>query len=364
MPIQDSSSQLEDLRLGRQDIFYLKTDLPVPNELLQGLNASAEGELIAYLPRVSKLAAELGFAGTVEPVSSGSFHLIYKLTLTEKPPIVFRITRSDIMSQDDGLLLERWVHTWLARKGLANFVPETFAIGFRKSGAPFDYAIQACARHIGLRDLGDAVLDEEPAYLLSLGEALRVVHELEGDKAGLIDCSRNGPGERPVGLHACWADYLELRLEEHVRLCHEARLLDSRQSDRILRIFETLLPALGTRPLRLLHGDPGVSNVFVDPRCRRVVTLLDWEDALVGDPLFEVAMVSTFQPPRRMGAFLAGYGLSQPSLDEARLIALYYLRIALSKTVHRLRFATPDLPGRIPGHHRLYHGLAELERLL
>ena len=66
-----------------------------------------------------------------------------------------------------------------------------------------------------------------------------------------------------------------------------------------------------------------------------MTALLDWEDALVGDPLFDVAMVSTFHPPRRLAAFMAGYGLTAPSRDEQRLIAAYFLRVALSKTVHR-----------------------------
>ena len=116
--------------------------------------------------------------------------------------------------------------------------------------------------------------------------------------------------------------------------------------------------------MRLLHGDPGTHNICVDPQRRRVTLLLDWEDALVGDPLFDVAMVSSFQPARRMASFLSGYGLETPSREEQVLIALYFLRIALSKTVHRVRFAIVDKPGRTPGHHRIYRGVEELERLL
>ena len=75
-------------------------------------------------------------------------------------------------------------------------------------------------------------------------------------------------------------------------------------------------------------------------------------------------MVSSFHPERRLPPFLEGYGLGQPSPEERRLIALYFLRIALFKTVHRLRFGVRDLSGRTPGHHRIYRGVSELQQLM
>src|SRR5262249_39402506 len=163
----------------------------------------------------------------------------------------------------------------------------------------------------------------------------------------------------PTGSHINWRDYIFSRLEHHVAICRHAELLDESQSNRILAVFDSMAASLTRRPLRLLHGDPGAHNICVGPNPPSVPGFLGCEDALVGDPLFEVGMVSSFQPPRRMPDFLAGYGLPEPNHDQSRLIALYFLRIALSKTVHRLRFGIGDLPGRTPGHHRLYRGLDE-----
>ena len=115
-------------------------------------------------------------------------------------------------------------------------------------------------------------------------------------------------------------------------------------------------------PTRLLHGDLGNHNIFVQNNA--VTALIDWEDALIGDPAFDVAMWLTFHPPRRHAAFLQGYGLAAQE-DGFRLrCALSFLRIALSKTVHRHRFAYPDLPGRQPAYERIQRGMIEVKRVL
>jgi aminoglycoside phosphotransferase (APT) family kinase protein len=115
--------------------------------------------------------------------------------------------------------------------------------------------------------------------------------------------------------------------------------------------------------MNLLHGDPGTHNICVSVTSESVVSLLDWEDALIGDPLFDLAAAASFQPARRLPQLLFGYGLDQPGVHEQRLFALYSLRIALSKSVHRLRFGIVDEPNRTPGHHRILRGVEELTRL-
>lgn len=39
----------------------------------------------------------------------------------------------------------------------------------------------------------------------------------------------------------------------------------------------------------ILHGDLGLSHVFVDPHTHRVIGLIDWSNAVIGDPLYDLA---------------------------------------------------------------------------
>ena len=344
---------------ARRSIFYLKTDIALSDSRLRELQAEAAAALISRQPEVERLATQLGWPGTATPLAAGSYHLVHRLDRRNGSPLAVRSVIDGLFVQDRGLLLERSTAEWLSNTN--HLVPATHAVGFRADGAPFDYAVLSLASGLPLRDLGDPVLDEQPGILSAIGARLLQIHAVPASGAGLIDFDRLTGG--PVGVLERWSDYITLRLEDHITACIAANYVDERLAQRIREMFKAMGPALDQRPIRLLHGDPGTHNVCIDPESRELTAFLDWEDALAGDPLFDVAMFSTFQPPRRMPPFMAGYGFGQLPVAEARLIALYFLRIALSKTVHRLRFGVRDKPGRAPGHHRIYRGVDELERL-
>jgi len=351
-------------REQRRTIFYLKTDLPVADRRLRALAAEAERELTARTPLVAGLVHELGFAGTVSPLASGRFHVIHRVAQPDGCSLVVRSTLSGLFADDHGVAAEAHARRWLAESVAAELVPTVHATGWYSRGAPFDFAVQAYVAQPSIAVQGDALLDGNPSLLAGMGEVLRSVHAVEGKGAGPVDCGVDDECNGLCGMHDRWRDYIMLRLEDHVRACTDAALIDVRIADRILNRFERLAALLQERPMRLLHGDPGIHNFCADPAFERITALLDWEDVLVGDPLFEVAMVATFQPERRMPAFLAGYGMPEPDTAEQLLMALYFLRIALSKTVHRLRFGIKDRPDRMAAHLRIHQGLDRVERLV
>jgi aminoglycoside phosphotransferase (APT) family kinase protein len=365
LPVQDTYEAAPLLSPGpleRKAMFYLKSDVALPNSRLRSLAAQAQAELAARGPKVADLIERADLTGEISPLAAGTYHIVHRVLRANGPSLVVRSTLPDLFVEDHTLSIERRVRGWLAPGGMGHLVPETYATGLRSRGAPFDFAILAFATGTPLRDLGDPILDEEPSYLGALGWALQAVHSIEAQGAGLLDYD-SGVATHPRGVHAHWSDYICVRLEEHVQACSDAGYVDHALAQRILRQFNDVAPSLDRRPMRLLHGDPGTHNVCVDSVTKLATALIDWEDCLIGDPLFDVAMVSTFQPVRRMPAFLAGYGLDHPNQEDERLIALYFLRIALSKTVHRLRFDIKDKPGRSPGHYRINRAIDELERL-
>jgi aminoglycoside phosphotransferase (APT) family kinase protein len=359
----DCSPPLSLSRDYRRRTFYLKTDLEVSDTRLRGLRPEAEHQLQTRLPDISALISRLGIDGIVQPLTTGTFHLIYRVMPREGPSVILRTPLSDLFERDRGLAIDGKVRKWLKPAHRAYLVPETIDVRFANDGAPFDYAILAEARGRVLRDLGDQILDERPEYLNNIGRVLRAIHGINAIGAGLLDLE-DPLDETPNGLHPAWLDYLVLNLDRHISFCRKLGLIDDRIARKIGSLFETMTPALEGRPSRLLHGDPGIHNVCVDAENRAITCVLDWEDAMAGDPLFDVAMFSTFQPPRRMQAFLEGYGMLEPTDLERRLLALYFLRIALAKSVHRARFGIADRPNRTPAHERIFRGVTDLERLI
>lgn len=206
--------------------------------------------------------------------------------------------------------------------------------------------------------------DDDEAAMLARLEAMAAF--LKGLHA--IPCEGFGPlsarapsGPAPLaGIHDRWPDFLRVRLAEHVGHCASIGALgpaDAGRADAAFAELESLgAPARGS----LLHGDPGPHNfVFDDATLGGVI---DWEDALSGDPLFDLAALCTFQPARRHERILAAYGLDADPAAPRRFW-LYFLRIALAKTAHRARFGYADRPGRPPASERIRWALEALDGL-
>ncbi len=204
--------------------------------------------------------------------------------------------------------------------------------------------------------------DDEEALALLLADFGRVLARLHrvspGKGFGLLNIQQM---ERGVlsGSQATWADYLCTKLDTHLDICTSIDAITISEAAQILRLFSRIDGLTSGFTPALLHGDPGSHNAFADQE--KISALLDWEDALIGDPVYDIAFWGTFHPERRHQALLDGYR-EQGALpdDFEQRFWLYYLRIALAKTVLRHRLDIEDRPGREPASRRIQMALQRL----
>lgn len=210
---------------------------------------------------------------------------------------------------------------------------------------------------------------DEPVMRKLLGSVsglLRRLHSIEGVGFGPVSLVSfiNGPERtedfRLEGVHARWDDYLMKRLDDHLEICAQISAISSAEAELISMIFGTVRLDLSTMKRHsVLHGDPGSKNVVVTGD--QITGMLDWEDCLIGDPVFDIANLATFHPERRFDAIFAGYGWGiAPPPEQVRSFWVYFLRIALAKTVHRHRFGYADQPGRGSASQRIQLALSRL----
>jgi aminoglycoside phosphotransferase (APT) family kinase protein len=268
---------------------------------------------------------------------------------------VVRLNRLPHELVDWQLYADRLVSNALGHAGIAH--ARVLEIDCTRRDVPTDFEI---LEHMAGAPLSTLDADDHALvpWLARLAIALRSVHALPGREFGFLDVAEAAHGqERGLrGVHARWDQFVLLRLASHVQTLREAGLVAAGEAGRIAGAFEAARDALAAVEPRLLHGDPGNHNVIV--RDGEVPRLVDWEDALLGDPLFDVAFWATFHPERRWPAFFEAY--FGPGWRPTRRFWLYFLRVALSKTVHRLRFGYADAPGRPPAAARIQRGLAGL----
>jgi aminoglycoside phosphotransferase (APT) family kinase protein len=292
----------------------------------------------------------------------GTFHDLFVVTTARRGKVIVRANAVGGPGRDFALHLDAWAAAQLKRHGLPSL--EVYAVDTTRRVVPFDFEVLESAPGRSLCDL-----DEDDALLgpmlTALGALVARVHAIGGVGFGPIDLEavldptrRMSPG---TGLFGRWLEYLRLNLEAHVKRCVDEGAIDAAAGRRIEAVFASLEHWMDEAPSALLHGDLGNHNVFAENG--RISCLIDWEDCLVGDPVYDVAFWATFHPERRHAAFLAGYfgGRLPPRLFERRFW-LYFLRVALAKTVLRARFDYRDRPGRVPASRRIAQALDRLER--
>lgn len=337
----------------RSRIFLEKADLLLPDATLAGLrsmNDAALGIDDAFLGEARHAFGMTPSAQIVRSENQGTFHRLYDVRDDAAKPRLLRIAALAGPSSAEVMAVECEVMDAVRSAGFP--VP---ACEFREIA----HAGEKRGVHLLDRAAGVSLttLDgDEERMLGALGGVARFLaslHAVHGEGFGPVSLDAfRGEGSRLAGLHPRWDDYILVRLDDHLRACEEHCDITRGESADIAARFASARPALQGQASALLHGDPGSHNFMVDESGIRAV--IDWEDALLGDPLFDLASLCTFHPERRHAAIWSAYGAVLPPGGDAWMrFWLYFLRIALAKTVHRARFAYADRPGRPPASRRI-----------
>lgn len=351
------AAELDEFSRARRSVFYPKADADAPDELLASLRRDKDAEAERNAAGVARWAGRVFGERpvSVAPLAGrGTFHSLYKLALPTVGNCVVRTSVSAMPRRSFDFHVDGWVAEHMGPAGVP--VPRVLGVDITREIVPFDCqaSAEAAGEPLSIFDL-DAPRGR--GLVFKLGALLARVHTVRTRKFGLLDVGALVGGRGGEGLLDSWEEYVFLNLDSHVKTCIEIDALGRDEADRVLAIFDALRPALGGVAPALLHGDLGYNNVFSDGG--RITALIDWEDCLSGDPVFDIASWGTFVGnDARREQFLEGYRSARklPEDFEARYW-LYYLRVMLAKTVHRHRFRYSD---RIPASLRLRKGLEEL----
>lgn len=179
-------------------------------------------------------------------------------------------------------------------------------LGYGRQG-PLEYICMTRIPGISLRS-AELSEPERKAVLVELGALLRRIHSLPQDQmaaSGLFPQDGNAAALRRR-LESLFAQILNemSQLPEHWQI-REANT-----------IAKTALDALPDTPERItLHSNPAPEHVFIDPITKRLAGLIDFGDAYISHPSFDLRPWPNL-PDR--DALLAGYRQDSP-VDESFL---------------------------------------------
>jgi hygromycin-B 4-O-kinase len=344
------AAALERWNERRRGIFYPKTDIDFDLEALRRRKEDLKNIDVSKIANV--LDQEVRSIEFLP--NAGTSHALFRVR-TASQCFILKLAAEEAAF---GFSIEHWASRRLQEARLPSLNVAAFEVLPQSLPCPFLLMEEASGQTLTRFEDSETQAMPEP-LLFELGRVLGTIHQIPGKGAGLLDC---GSLEWPEGLHARWRDYVSLRLDEHLRVCREIGAINDEESRKAIQYFEDANDLLNGASVRLLHGDPGHHNVFSDGQ--RITAIIDWEDALCGDPIFDIAYWGTFVRDEMRERFLDGYrSIEKLPSDFERRYWLYYLRVALSKTVHRFRFGTKDRPGRPSASLRIQKALSKLAEL-
>lgn len=196
---------------------------------------------------------------------------------------VLRLNRDGAGFDKDAFVQRRFA-------GPALPIPEILRVERRADGLAL--CLSRRAPGTTLQDLDDAGLDAAVAPTAAVLEAIGAA-----DLAGTAGYGRFDAAGR--GMQASWQAFLREPLGWGGLLAGD---------DTIGRILDRLAALAGRCPeeRRLVHGDFGSNNVLAEGG--RITAVIDWSEALFGDPLYDVANILFWRPwlacMERQAAFL------------------------------------------------------------
>jgi aminoglycoside phosphotransferase (APT) family kinase protein len=267
------------------------------------------GPLADYLA-----GAVSGFRGPLElrQFSGGQSNPTYLLTTPERRYVLRRKPPGVLLASAHAVDREYRV---LAALGAMSDVPVPRVLALCMDPAVIGTAFYVMD-HIEGRVLRDAAFpevgrDERPAYAEAVVDALARLHGADYRAAGLADFGREG-------------GYLRRQFSRWSRqYAEDAEAGRVPVMDRLIEWLPAQLPEV--EETCIVHGDYRCDNVIFHPHEPRVLAVLDWELATLGNPLadFGYHLMMYRMPPLAVTGLL-GRDLAAMNLpDESRYVAWY-----------------------------------------
>lgn len=230
----------------------------------------------------------------VAPNDQGSFNEVFRVALADRSVFV-RINR-------DRDAFPRELAAY--RRGAACGMPVPDVIAFLPHSLSIDAPVLVLGEVAG-EPLGTApLLDDTRRRLFAhAGAMLRRLHEAPIDGYGALTL-RDGVLR---GASASWRDYwlIDNTYDRDLEAIARDGLVTGSEWARVERAIDTMIAA-EVGPARLLHNDFHGAHIFTDGRA--ITGVIDFGNALAGDPRYDIAMSRYFCDAIEAEAFTRGYG--------------------------------------------------------
>ncbi len=187
-------------------------------------------------------------------------------------------------------------------------------------------------------------------YIPSMIENLKKLHEIKSEKAGYLNSDKK---------YALWQDFLLSTFNGDNPNLDWSEISQREGLDKslVLESIEKIVSVISKTKFinsdySLLHSDFNQRNLFVNPQTNELAAIIDWGEAMYGDPIYDFARIRMYIWHFNLEDNVIDeyYRLMNYTEDEKKLDTLYWL----SRVIEYLAYYSEELnefnTGRIKLH--------------
>jgi aminoglycoside phosphotransferase (APT) family kinase protein len=230
------------------------------------------------------------------------------------------------------MLAESAVMAELGKSGLP--VPKVFVTSTDMKKFPVRFQVMEFLEAPSLNTFyRQGTLDFE-SIAREFGLFLSRLHQHKQPGFGFIDVGILSGEKRICGIDPTWEAYFNKCLPKHLGYLRDKEILSAEKIRSIENIFEERRGWLNLAEGSLLHRDFAYWNILGTPD--KICAVIDWDDAVIGDPADDLGIVNCFNSPGFMEILIEAYSsVSQIDENFKLRIWFYTLRNMLWKTMIR-----------------------------
>ncbi len=313
----------------RTDIYYWKCDNHSTSEEKKLSYFKDKYERDGLSGAVARACEKIWGKGEIraEPLQVDGNHFAFIVTGNGGK---FFFRADDGGGDDEYMLAESALMELAAEAGVP--VPRLFSTDVSRSHCPLRFQIMELCPEPSLSvHLRNGELDM-PATARQLGGMLRKLHTVALDGFGFVNTAKLKTSGRIVGLDSAYRDYFFRRYDEHLDYLRRQGIMTYSVAVETALQIKRCDPMLELKQGVLVHRDPALWNILGTPS--RIRAIIDWDDAVAGDPADDLGVLGCFHDDDFMNTLLDGYQGAGEALnpDFISRIHLHTLRNMLWKT--------------------------------
>lgn len=289
---------------------------------------------VSLLPEIFKKALGLTAVSWVRPDSYGTMHVIYKVSVKEKTKQFLLRANCTIPKPEIEMKLEQLITQKVALLDVP--VNHILHVDISRREFPFDFQIQEVLNGADLEDHFGGTKDQYDRMSFALGQYVAQLGEIQLDGFGRFDEKQVIQGNL-IGTKKSFSGYIEVCLEDDLRFIVDSGIITVITATSIQKLFDHYRPVMDIPKGSLVHHDLADHN-FMHVK-DRITGIFDWENAVVGDPVLDLASCPTWTThfPREV-KLLEGYRSVRALPDHfGEKMQIYRLRTMIWKMVFALR---------------------------